>query len=73
MPIDFPDSPTNGNIFYVGGKAWEYNNGKWLLLPGGSLVGIYSQAKIDGGLHDTLVEAQVLDLDSSQTLDGGTA
>jgi len=29
MPIDFPNSPTNGQTFTVGEKVWIYQDGKW--------------------------------------------
>lgn len=32
MPIDFPNSPTNGQTFTVGDTTWVYNNGVWSIL-----------------------------------------
>jgi len=32
MPIDFPDSPTNGDLYSAGGKNWQYNGSAWVLL-----------------------------------------
>ena len=29
MAIDFPDSPSNNDIYTVNGKRWIYSNGKW--------------------------------------------
>lgn len=31
--IDFPDSPTEGDVHTVGDKSWKYTNGVWLLSP----------------------------------------
>jgi hypothetical protein len=73
MPIDFPSSPVNGQRYSYDLRTWEYNDGKWLLFSGSPSFGIYDDANIDGGSHDTLVEAQVVDLDSAEILDGGTA
>jgi hypothetical protein len=27
--INFPDSPTNGDTYTVGGRTWQYNNSVW--------------------------------------------
>lgn len=32
MPIDFPNSPTNGDLYSAGGKNWQYNGSAWVLL-----------------------------------------
>lgn len=29
MAIDFPNSPTNGDTYTVGGRTWQYNNSVW--------------------------------------------
>ena len=29
--IDFPNSPTNGDIHTVGGKSWRYNGSYWVV------------------------------------------
>lgn len=31
MPIDFPNSPTNGDTYSAGGKNWQYNGTSWTL------------------------------------------
>lgn len=31
MPIDFPNSPTNGDTYSAGGKNWQYNGTAWTL------------------------------------------
>lgn len=31
MPIDFPNSPTNGQTYNAGGKTWEYDGTAWVL------------------------------------------
>jgi hypothetical protein len=35
MPIDFPNSPTNGQVFTDSGRTWVWNGTSWN-LPGGS-------------------------------------
>jgi len=32
MPIDFPNSPANGDLYSAGGKNWQYNGSAWVLL-----------------------------------------
>lgn len=32
MPIDFPNSPTNGDTYSAGGKTWQYNGTAWVLM-----------------------------------------
>lgn len=31
--IDFPNSPSSGDIFTTGGRSWKYDGSKWNLLP----------------------------------------
>lgn len=39
MAIDFPNSPSNGQVYTVGDKTWVYGDGKWQggVGPGGPL------------------------------------
>ena len=43
MPIDFPNSPVNGDSYSAGGKTWQYNGTTWVLqtmvpvVPDGSI------------------------------------
>ena len=58
--IDFPDSPTEGDVFTVGDKSWKYVGGVWILVPysnpfllnldGGSASSAYGGLQtVDGG------------------------
>ena len=42
MPLDFPNSPTNGQTYNAGGKTWEYNGGVWVLR------GVVANLSVDG-------------------------
>ena len=33
MAVDFPGSPTSGQIFSVGGASWRYNGYAWARIP----------------------------------------
>jgi hypothetical protein len=44
MAIDFPDSPSNNDIYTVNGKRWIYSNGKW---------SIYGSTSPDATASDT--------------------
>jgi hypothetical protein len=58
--IDFPDSPSENDVFTVGDKSWRYSNGVWILVPysnpfvlnldGGTASSVYGGiASVDGG------------------------
>lgn len=32
MPIDFPNTPTTGQTFNVGGTTWQYDGEKWVII-----------------------------------------
>lgn len=34
MPIDFPNSPTAGDVFTVGGVRWQYDGTAWSVIEG---------------------------------------
>lgn len=38
MPIDFPNSPTNGDKYTVGTKTWQYDGTAWNLLQSDALI-----------------------------------
>lgn len=35
MPLDFPNSPSNGATYASGGITWQYDGEKWNILAGG--------------------------------------
>ena len=39
MPIDFPNSPTNGDTYTVDSKTWSFNGTSWVLLQSDALLG----------------------------------
>lgn len=42
MAIDFPNSPTNGQVFTVGSVSWKWNSTKavWESIPGTGPQGV---------------------------------
>lgn len=48
MAIDFPNSPTNGDIFTSNGRSWSYDTGVWSLIS----------SQVVGGDFGTVVDAK---------------
>jgi hypothetical protein len=48
MAIDFPNSPTNGDIFTSNGRSWSYDTGVWSLIS----------SQVLGGDFGTVVDAK---------------
>lgn len=44
--MDFPSSPSEGDVYTAGDKTWKYTNGVWLLYP----VSNSYLINIDGGV-----------------------
>ena len=44
MAIDFPNSPSNGDIYTVSGKRWQWDGEKWLAY-GASLAATRTPGK----------------------------
>ena len=44
MPIDFPNSPSNGTQHTVGGVTWEYDGTVWDVVSGGSAFRVSATA-----------------------------
>jgi hypothetical protein len=38
MPIDFPNSPTNGDTFTVGTKTWLFDGTSWSVITGAAIL-----------------------------------
>ena len=38
MPIDFPNSPTNGQSYTAGTKTWTFNGTNWDLVQSDALI-----------------------------------
>lgn len=58
MAIDFPNSPTNGQVFTAGGRTWTYSTAS----------GAWSLSWVDAGL--VLVASQNFSAASSASIDG---
>jgi hypothetical protein len=72
--IDFPSSPSEGDIVAGGDKVWQYTNGAWVLVkyqaadsgimdagsPSGAL-----RVRVNGGNYSSVFS-------SSQPVNGGT-
>jgi len=55
MPLDFPDSPLNGNTYNAAGKTWIYNNNVWTLVGVSANIGAaLSTTALDGGDAETI-------------------
>ena len=52
MPLDFPNSPSNGDTYNAGGKTWSYNGSVW------SLVGVSVNAT---PADDSITTAKIAD------------
>ena len=44
MPIDFPNSPANGDSYSVDGKTWQFDGSVWSSVQGSSTIGNSSVA-----------------------------
>lgn len=44
MPMSFPSSPAQGDVYQVGNVRWSWDGAKWVRLPGPSL---FTDQKID--------------------------
>lgn len=55
MPLDFPNSPTNGDTYTANSKTWSFNGTSWELLQSDSLVspqGITETRIADGAVSE---------------------
>lgn len=50
MPIDFPNSPTNGDVYSVGSKTWQYDGSAWLATEG--IANIANSMVTQGSIAD---------------------
>jgi len=66
MPIDFPNSPTNGQTFTVGEKVWIYQDGKW--QGGNGPLGPEQHVTISSNAPASPVQGEMwFDSDTTQT------
>lgn len=63
--LDFPNSPTNGEIFTISNKSWQWNGSVWqsvniqeIIYDGGDIDG---HTGIDGGGPSTISWTTTLD------------
>ena len=55
MPIDFPNSPTAGEVFTIGGVRWQYDGTAWSVIEGDATqlvdtkTASYTPVTADGG------------------------
>jgi len=74
MPIDFPDTPTNGDRFTSGGKTWQYDGTKWVAIAGLTSIGtgsITTEKLADGAVTSAKLASGALD-PSTTAITGGT-
>lgn len=48
MPIDFPNSPTNGQTFTVGDTTWVYQNSVWSILTSSASYSVCTSSSRPG-------------------------
>ena len=74
MPVNFPNSPSNGQSLINNGKTYTYNSAKtsWKLnAPGfdsGQVVSILNQNAVDSAVVNSVLSASSDILDSSQVI-----
>jgi hypothetical protein len=56
MAIDYPNSPTVGQVFTSGSGSWTWDGTKWTATPGG-----WTDAPTDGKLYERQSQAWALD------------
>ena len=47
MPIDFPDSPTNGQSYSANSKTWTFDGTSWVLLQGEAIIASGSPSRAE--------------------------
>ena len=48
MAINFPDSPSNGDTYSLGGRVWQWNGYAWRRIPDPGAKGQKGQAADKG-------------------------
>jgi len=55
MALDFPASPSNGQVHTSGGTSWSYDGNKWVVVAGGTIEPVYiastTPAGVDGQIY----------------------